>query len=393
MTLQQIDEALNGWHERLAVISQNLLELEQQPTYRLLTGHAGSGKAPICGVTAARVEPAVAAMVNLFQHFGELNATIESATRLRTELPALFGGEQKLRELQHLLFDRSIRLPARDVPLAQRTLLSSAENRECVSPSELVEAMSRSFAEARDAVLAVDRAWQDLLTVTDAAATELESTASPSAEARRLLEQIQEKGKLDPLGAAADLRQQVQPLLDEARRSRELSRSLSRTLAQAQVELEALMQTHAEAVAVTAEARARIEAGQAIPAPSPGETLDGLRIWLERLQRKAAEGALHAVEVGLRNWQTAADECLTHEQAALGAGRRALQERDELRGRLQALKAKARVYGVCEVKSFADLSSRAEAMLYAHPANLQRAAALVAEYEDDLRVATRARET
>jgi hypothetical protein len=392
MTLQQIDDALAAWNERLGVISQNLLELQQEPTYRLLTGHGGATKAQVSGATEARVEPALRAMLTMFQHFGELHSTIENAAKIREQLPALFGGEPKIREIEHLLFERSIRLPAVEVPLSQRTLLSGAQSRECVSPSELVEAMTRSFADARDAVLAVDHAWRDVFTMTDEVAVEVEREGTPQVALMKMLQQIQEEAKADPLGALAHFGARVQPVLDRARKAAELSREVQRTLVRAQGELEELMRVHGEAESAAAEARAKIEAGEAIPAPSSDEVLKGLDEWLRRLERKAAEGLFDSVSVGLRNWKKAADECLAHEQAALGAGRKAMRYRDELRGRFDALKAKARAYGVAETVQFAQLAGQAEAFLYAHPANLQRAALVVADYERVLSGTGRGRE-
>ena len=124
MKLQEIDSALAEWNNRLAAIAKNLLELQADSTYQLLTGSGGAAKLALTGVTAARVEPSLGAMLTIFQHFGLLHGVIDQAMQLRAGLPAMFGGEAKAAEIRRLLGERTIRLPALDVPMDQKTLLS-----------------------------------------------------------------------------------------------------------------------------------------------------------------------------------------------------------------------------------------------------------------------------
>ena len=69
MTLQQIDEALADWNRRLTAMADNLMSLQSESTYRALTGSGGATKVQITGQTAARVEPALAAMRVIFHTF------------------------------------------------------------------------------------------------------------------------------------------------------------------------------------------------------------------------------------------------------------------------------------------------------------------------------------
>lgn len=111
MTLREIDAALAAWNSRLGAAAQNLMDLQADPTYQELSGSGGVSKVRITGVTASRVEPALGAMVTVFQHFGLLNHTIERASQLRKNLPTLFGSDQKLREIEEVLSGKSIHLP------------------------------------------------------------------------------------------------------------------------------------------------------------------------------------------------------------------------------------------------------------------------------------------
>jgi hypothetical protein len=83
----------------------------------------------------------------------------------------------------------------------------------------------------------------------------------------------------------------------------------------------------------------------------------------------------------MRNWNLAAQDCVSKERAAYAANRAPIETRDELRGRLDALQAKARCYGVAEVDRLHELAQQAEQLLYARPTLLDRAQAAVTAYE------------
>ena len=120
--------------------------------------------------------------------------------------------------------------------------------------------------------------------------------------------------------------------------------------------------------------------------------MEGLRVWLERLQQRCEEERPEAIGVGLRNWHRAADGLVQRETDKLRRVMLPLELRRELRGRLEALKAKARAYGMAETPLMAELAAGAEALLYARPTDVPRAAAAVGLYEQKLSGARMLRE-
>jgi hypothetical protein len=399
MTLREIDDALAAWNGRLGAAAQNLMDLEAEPSYQQITGSGGVPKAPITGVTASRVEPALGAMVTVFQHFSLLNETIKRAELLRHNLPTLFGSDQKLREIEELLRGNSIHLPAVDVPLEQRTLLSGVQNVECISPKDLLDTMVKAFQAAKDAVVAVDGAWNNLgatLNRTGARIGRLRARAAalgggtpPDLDgAERTLQEMRARVQADPLGASADLDARIEPVLarvDAALEAGErLRQQIVNGLTAAHAQLDALAKLHHDSVVACAEVRIKVTGCGAPPSPQADETVEGLRQWLDRLEKKYAGGMLDPVAVGLRNWNSAAQDCVSKESAACAANRAPLLARDELRGRLDALKAKARAYGAAEDDALVELAKQAEALLYARPTPLDRAAAAVTGYERTL---------
>jgi len=396
--LKDIDSSLAAWNDRLGAAAQNLLDLQDDLTYQQLTGSGHLPKAQITGVTASTVEPALGAVVTVFQHFGLLKETIDRARSLRVNLPR-FGSDPILQQIEDILSGKSIHLPPVDVPLEQRTLLSAVRNVECISPEDLLATMVHAFQAAKDAVVAVDKAWKNLGQVLGKIESRVGSlcarvarldpeSAADLDSARRLLQEIRIHVQTDPLGASYDIHTGIEPVLTRleaalAARDR-LYREIGDGVTAAHALLKTLADLNRDTIAVADQVRLKIAAASDLPSPMAAEKMDGLREWLDRLEKKYAEGMLDPVAVGLRNWNTAATDCVAAEKAALGANRAPLETRNELRGRLDALKAKARAYGLAENHPQIDLAREAEALLYGHPTPLDRAAEAVAAYERSL---------
>lgn len=386
MTLEQIDDALAAWNTRLAAVAENLLELQGDPTYKSLTG-GGAATARLSGATAARVEPALARMRAAFEQFGLLQATIDEAVRIRKTLPSIFGGDQKIAEIQQLLFGRSIELPKVDVALQQRTLLSGSQCAECVTPDELLAEMARVFAAARDAVTEVNQAWADLAAGIDGTAAHLERlkaravSDSGLADAARGLAMVRDHLQADPLGALVELRSQVQPVLADVGKTVAQADEVSNGILLARAQMAEVTTLHLAAVEAWNDARTKFVDCAALPSPAEGEKLDLLREWLDRLDRKHGEGMTHAVAIGLQHWKLAADEFSLRAKGVFEASESVANLRAELRGRLDALKAKARAYGIAERPETTGLAQQAEALLYKRPTDLHQATAAVAAFE------------
>ncbi len=382
MTLLQLDEVLAAWNDRLAAIADNLLELQAEPAYQALSGTGGGASVQVIGMTAARVRPALATIPSIYIHFGLLRSAVDRAVALRRGLPALFGADQKIAELQQILYGRSITLPATDVPLAQRTLLSGSREQECVTADELLQRMMLAFQQAKDAVLAVNRAWTELAAELDRTEARMRRLGA-HAEADRMLAETRGRIQADPLGALEYLSAHVGPMIAQAEQKVAAAEQVERALRQAQAQWSALLQVHGESVAAARECAARF-ANPPGTAPVPEEKLQALRVWLERLEARRADGTSAALAVGLKNWCATA-EVYTRQAKAVCAGYRTAREsRRELRGRLDALKAKARVYGLAEMTALAGAAQQAEALLAEQPTRLAHAAAAVQGYEQQL---------
>jgi hypothetical protein len=406
MTLADIDKALAHWESRLSSAAHNLFDLQNDPTYQCLTGTAGAPKTQITGVTAGRVSPALDNIGTLFQCFDLLRCTIDRAVQLRKDLPSLFSGEQKEREIQQLLYGKSVRVPTDQIPMAQRTLLSGADDQGCISPDELLKSMVKAFESARDGVLAIDAAWRQLgVTLGDATRQINALRASPEpldeTELRELdgvdhaLGLRRAQVQSDPLGTTLDLDSTILPALARLKASVDqragLRTQTGDALAAARAKLQGLRNLHRDACDAWKEAGEKITGAGDLPSPLPDNRIESLREWLDTLQQKFDSGMLRPVSFGLQNWNTAAGECVSSVQKIHEANSAPLELRKELRGRLNALKAKAQAYRVEEDEGLRTLAAEAEALLYTRPTPIDRAADTVTRYQSLLNERTVAR--
>ena len=379
MTLPDIDKALAQWESRLESAAHNLFDLQNDPTYQCITGTGGAPKTTLTGVTAMRVSPALENVGTLYQCFDLLRCTIDRAVQLRRDLPTLFGADQKLREIALLLTARSVRIPPDQIPIAKRSLLSGADEQGCISPDELLKSMVKAFESARDGVMAVDAAWRQLgTTMGDAGRQANALRASPEtleeAEVRELegvehaLGLRRAQVQSDPLGTSLDLDSAILPALGRIRAAVDQRAGLrlqtADSLAAARAKLQGLRSLHRDASDACSEAQQKITGAGELPAPLAEARIESLREWLDRLQEKYDGGMLRPVAVGLQNWNNTAGDYVSQVQRIHAANSAPLDLRKELRGRLNALKAKAQAYRIEEDAGLMALAIEAEGLLY-----------------------------
>ena len=397
MTLEEIDELLADWKAKLQRASENLAALTEMVTYKRLKGEGGWPRITLTGTTQARVVPALEAMADLWSHYALFVDVVHRAKELRNSVSRLLPSRKTLDEIEHLLRGASIKLPPVETPLAQRGLLTAAEVAEAVTPERLLEAMTQCFQVARDAVLAVDAAWDRLLPLLEGCEREAasvqqlagslgEGALAEVSEARQKMASLRTLILQDPLGAAAGCeevalslrrvrerlatlvqdREQVRAGLDEARRLLQRLEEAHRQARQAYAEREL---------------KVRVDDPAGLPRPLEDETVAALGPWLRTLESTVQEGRWRPAAVGLAKWRRIAEEYLAAEEAARAANQDLLQARRDLRGLLDALQAKARAGGRAEDPELTALAREAWQLLQTRPTPLTRLRELVREYE------------
>ncbi|WP_026239174.1 hypothetical protein [Parafrankia discariae] len=110
----------------------------------------------------------------------------------------------------------------------------------------------------------------------------------------------------------------------------------------------------------------------------------GLRPWLDRLVAAGAAGEWRLVAHGLGAWHRVARETLAAAEETVTTNSAPLRRRDELRGLLGALRAKAGRLGQLESPHIGELYERTATALRTVPVDLDAAQALVTAFGDAL---------
>jgi hypothetical protein len=390
VTLAQIDDALSGLRQASERMTDTLMELENDPTRKLLD------QASLTGVTAQCWREAKERLAQLWQWFSQLKDVLAQAVELRGSKSRVDA--DRLARLEALVNGGSIEVSNQQVPLAERGLFGPAETTVRCSPSELLTRMSESFDHVKGVVVAASQAWDSLLPRLQAAQAEL-------ATADRLAAGLQEKHvpELDvvraQLGAIGDALA-TDPLSIQPGAADKLNADLAAT----RQDLEELVSLrdnllvrldHAgglweelqRAVQAARDAHAEAELKIASPGIPPAPRLDpSFGRHLDRMRALAARSEWRATRRELREWTSTAMSLLANARRVAAASRLPIDQRNELRGRLDAYRAKANRLGLLEDSGLSSLYHNAHEELYAAPTNLATAEELVRRYQQSLPV-------
>ena len=219
MLLAEIDATLARFMASVDVMTTNLLELEANPTNKLLE------PASLTGVTQAQVAGVRQTLLSLWEHFTEFKALVERAQAMRGTTGHL--PQSRLQELEALMVGPSIALPPIDVPLDRRGLYTPSQTLVATTPDELLRNMGAAFDAVKKVVLAVDEAWralvprvsaaQDEVTALTGLAVTLGETDLSLDRVRSRVDVLSQQVGRDPLSVTAEEFDQVEATLATAR--------------------------------------------------------------------------------------------------------------------------------------------------------------------------------
>ena len=364
---QEADRQLRELRAARDAATTNLLDLEREGAYALLK--AGNG---LSGVTAARAEPALARVPELWSGLQLLDEVIDRAEKHRGDGHL---NDARARELLTMLTGPSITLPVEVRPLAQRALTASPTSTPTLTPQALLAAMEEAFAALRDVIAAVDAAWTELLPRLERATAEAVRLAGEMpghrdvTAARAALARLADRIAEDPLGAADELAR-AEALLAAARQAAAQARALA---GRVRDDLVAAERSATEIAALIDEGRIGLAESRRTVADPSGllDPLDptvltgerGLEPWLARLRRLAEAGQVERAAAGMARWRSLADQTLTAARQVAEANAEPAARRRELRGLLRAARAKAVAAGRVEDGALRDIEQRAREAL------------------------------
>ncbi|MGA2127722.1 MAG: hypothetical protein ABSG76_16405 [Xanthobacteraceae bacterium] len=398
MASDRIAAELAAWQDRLAVVSRNLSEINEHPALLRIKARLRAAPDRYAGETSSGINDALAALDELWKDYLLINALLDQAGALRKQA-SLFHDHDA--EIEDLLHGRSIALPAAHIPLAERGLLTRSERSDKVTADELLAAMDSIFTMAKQTVLAVDEAEIRLKPQIAALADEARRLAARAdaigeagdAETARQIAALGDLLAADPLGAVRKV-EQTRALLDDWRASLDAAERERATagaaLVAAREALGHLEQLSRQAQSAHQESSAKIGGRSRLPRPTDASVTAQFATWLDTLEARLAGGEWRDARAGLEKWMASCTAHQDTERRILAENLAPLAARDELRGRLKALHAKAGVYagrGARLDPAAARLADEATDILYGPAADLDKAGRLISAYEAAINLA------
>ncbi|MEU1803489.1 hypothetical protein [Streptomyces sp. NPDC019937] len=399
MGREEVDRALARLGAEHEAIETSLLALQDHAGRRLLEG------AELTGVTKDRWATTEQAISLLWSYFDAYTDALQRAREVRSRHRWSTPGE--LAELTELLRGPGITLPS-TATLTGTPLLS-----EQLSLEQLTDRMNRWYAEALDVIVTADAVWSALPARIDMLSAELHRTRSlahsvgvrpgehPSGDD---LEQITAEltalraevvsdplafwkpaaGSSAPGGGSPDTVRydRAARALDDVRREIEavldVRQDAERRLMRLRDVLSRADRTLAEARQARGEVLAKIAASEVPAVSGPPTALHEQLVAAADYRRRSQ---WHRLSPLLDSLEQRADDELLRARESLTAVTAPLAVRAELRGRLDAYKAKVDRHGMAEDPLLVERYDMARRMLWSAPCDLRAAEQAVLRYQ------------
>ncbi|MBP8533530.1 hypothetical protein [Streptomyces sp. MK37H] len=399
MGREEVDRALAKLVAEHEAIESSLLALQDHAGRRLLEG------AELTGVTKNRWSTTEQAISLLWSYFDAYTEALTRAREVRSR--HRWPTQDELAELTELLCGTAITLPS-SATLGGSPLLS-----EELGLDRLVDRMNRWYAEALDVIVSADAVWSALPARIDMLSAELHRTRSlahsvgvrpgehPSGDD---LEQItaeltalRAEVVSDPLAfwkhasgssapgggspdterydraarALEDVRREIEAVLD-------VRQDAERRLMRLRDVLSRADRTLAEARQARGEVLAKIAASEVPAVSGPPTALHEQLVAAADYRRRSQ---WHRLSPLLESLEQRADDELLRARESLTAVTAPLAVRAELRGRLDAYKAKVARHGMAEDPFLVERYDVARRMLWSAPCDLRAAEQAVLRYQ------------
>jgi hypothetical protein len=377
-TKQQAAEAVAAARNERDSIQANLLDLDGSFGKRLLAGAA------LTGTTRQRWESAASTLAALWNLYEAYSAVIDGAAEALAKRP----GQRELAQITALLTGRSVEVDRGPAPLARRDVADAG--REQLTLATARARMRGAFTEVTGVVSAAEQAWNDVAGTLDAAAGDLnrievqgdQDLSREVAEVRAELDRLRGLLNTDPLGdqvnpaAAGRLRDRAAAV---AARSADLARLRDGARQRVAAVITAAAAAHAAREDAAAACARVAEKITAVP-PVPADRTD-LSARIAALDTLLAAGRWTRLSSELdlleRDLASATSDFRDTERTVAAL----LSRRDELRGLLDAYKAKAARLGAAEDPTLAARYDQARELLWTAPCDLNAAADAVNRFQ------------
>jgi hypothetical protein len=407
MDRDEVDRALARLGAEHEAIETSLLALQDHAGRRLLEG------AELTGVTQERWTSTEASITLLWTYFDAYTDALRTAREIRAR--RRWSSREDLVELTELLNGESVTVAGSATATANAPTLHGTANKlsERYSLATLVDRMNELYATSLDMVVAADAVWSALPARIDLLAAELQRTRRlahsvgvrpgehPAGDdlerITRTLTKLREQVVSDPLAfwvaaegssAPGGGRPDTTVYDREARALEDVRREIDAVLTVRQdaekriVRLRDILsradRTLAEARTARGEVLAKIAATEVPVVSGPPTALQEQLAAAAEYRRQAQ---WHRLSPLLESLEEKAEDELLRARESLTAVTAPLAVRAELRGRLDAYKAKVARHGFAEDTLLVERYEKARRMLWSAPCDLRAAEQAVLRYQ------------
>ncbi|MET9729297.1 hypothetical protein ABZZ79_01120 [Streptomyces sp. NPDC006458] len=397
----EVDRALARLGAEHEAIETSLLALQDHAGRRLLEG------AELTGTTKERWQATEASITLLWTYFDAYSGTLRSAREIRSR--RRWSSREDLAELTELLRGESVTVAGSAAPASE----GAGRLSHSFTLAALVNRMNELYARSLDMVVTADAVWSALPARIDLLAAELQRTRQlahsvgvrpgehPSGDdlerITRTLTRLREQVVSDPLAhwvpaegssAPGGGRPDTTVYDREARALEEVRREIDAVLTVRQDAEQRLIRlrdvlsradrTLAEARTARGEVLAKIAATEVPVVSGPATVLQEQLAAAAEYRRQAQ---WHRLSPLLESLEEKAEDELLRARESLTAVTAPLAVRAELRGRLDAYKAKVARHGMAEDPELIERYDAARRMLWSAPCDLRVAEQAVLRYQ------------
>ncbi|MFG2945700.1 hypothetical protein [Streptomyces adustus] len=406
MDRDEVDRALARLGAEHEAIETSLLALQDHAGRRLLEGAA------LTGTTRERWTSAEASITLLWAYFDAYTDALRSAREIRSR--RRWSSREDLVELTELLRGESVTIAGSATATANApTLSGSGRLSESFSLVTLVERMNELYASSLDMVVAADAVWSALPARIDLLAAELQRTRKlahsvgvrpgehPAGDdlerITHTLTALREQVVSDPLAYWLPTRGSSAPgggrpdttvydrgarALEDVRREIDAVLTVRQDAEQRLVGVRDVLsradRTLAEARTARGEVLAKIAATEVPVVGGPPTVLQEQLATAAEYRRR---GQWHRLSPLLESLEQRAEDELLRARESLTAVTAPLAVRAELRGRLDAYRAKVARHGLAEDPFLIERYDAARRMLWSAPCDLRVAEQAVLRYQ------------
>ncbi|MET8829954.1 hypothetical protein ABZX40_30660 [Streptomyces sp. NPDC004610] len=406
MDRDEVDRALARLGAEHEAIETSLLALQDHAGRRLLEGAA------LTGTTQERWRSAEAAITLLWTYFDAYAGALRSAREIRSR--RRWSSREDLTELTELLRGEPVAMAGAGAATALAPSLNGTGRlSESFSLASLVDRMNELYAGSLDMVVAADAVWSALPARIDLLAAELQRTRKlahsvgvrpgehPAGDdlerITRTLTVLRERVISDPLAYWLPAQGSSAPgggrpdtavydrearALDEVRREIDAVLGVRQDAEQRLIRLRDVLsradRTLAEARTARGEVLAKIAATEVPPVSGPPTALQEQLAMAAEYRR---QGQWHRLSPLLESLEQKAEDELLRARESLTAVTAPLAVRAELRGRLDAYRAKVSRHGLAEDPLLVERYDAARRMLWSAPCDLRVAGEAVLRYQ------------